>query len=47
MAEKKRRRIWVGLGKTRYIIQGCAETSELLETVIGKESEKTFGLTGF
>ena len=35
---------WV---KTRYIIQGCAESSELLEMVAGEESAKTFGLTGF
>ena len=35
---------WV---KTRYIIQGCAESSELPEAVAGEESAKTFGLTGF
>ena len=35
---------WV---KTRYIIQGCAESSELPKTVAGEESAKTFGLTGF
>ena len=35
---------WV---KTRYIIQGCAESSELLETVACEESAKTFELTGY
>ena len=35
---------WV---KTRYIIQGCAESSGLLETAASEESAKTFGLTWF
>ena len=35
---------WV---KTRYIIQGCAESSELPEAVAGEESAKTFGLTWY
>ena len=35
---------WV---KTRYIIQGCAESSGLLEMAASEKGAKTSGLTGF